>query len=78
MCKINIYNKDVRMVCKLKKVCFREEEVIAFLEDRIKDGISSEVEDTLYEDFHWQGRLIKDRRYKKVLRTMEKEYMGGY
>jgi hypothetical protein len=64
------------MVRELEKVSFREEEVIAYLEDRIKDDLATREEENLYQDYHWFGVLKKNRTYKKVVLKMEKEYMG--
>jgi hypothetical protein len=65
------------MVSELKEVSFREEDILAYLEELIIDDLATQEEENLYQGFHWNGILKKNRTYKKVLLKMEEEYMGG-
>lgn len=59
---------------KKVKLTFRTEEVVAFLEERILDGISKSYEDVLYEDYCVTGKLERGNALKNVLRTMKREW----
>jgi hypothetical protein len=63
-------------VFELKKVSFREEDILGYLEELIIDDLATQEEENLYQDYHWGGILKKNRTYNKVVRNMEKEYMG--
>jgi hypothetical protein len=59
------------MVRELEKVSFREEEVLAYLEELIIDDLATQEEENLYQDYHWFGVLKKNRTYKRVVLKME-------
>lgn len=64
----------------MKKLNFRSEEVISFLESLILKDSANENEILLYEDYHWNGfeyimELSKHKcTYKRLMRKMKKEY----
>lgn len=64
----------------MKKLNFRSDEVISFLESLILKDSANENEILLYEDYHWDGfeyimALSKHKyTYKRLMRKMKKEY----
>lgn len=64
----------------MKKLNFRSEEVISFLESLILKDSANENEILLYEDYHWDGfeyimTLSKHKcTYKSLIRKLKKEY----
>lgn len=64
----------------MKKLNFRSEEVISFLESLILKDSANENEILLYEDYHWDGfeyimKLDELRcTYMRLVRKMKKEY----
>jgi hypothetical protein len=60
----------------MTKLRFSKSEVISFLEDLIKSGAANEEQEELYINYTWNGVLVKNYTYKKVLRLMKKEYNG--
>lgn len=59
-------------------VKFRKSEVIAYLEEKIISDIATPEESELYEDYHWYGKLNKNKTLKKVIREMRDIYENGY
>lgn len=64
---------------KMRKGLFDENEVIAFIENKIKNMINDENELDFYLDYVWNGFLNKRKyynTYKKLIREMKYEYYG--
>jgi hypothetical protein len=56
----------------MEKLHFTKSEVIAFLEEMIEIGMATEDEQTLYENYIWDGKLERTYVHKKVLKKMKK------
>jgi hypothetical protein len=62
----------------VNKNIFREEEVISFLEGKVLMNSATQDELELYEDLHWMGSLVKNDTYKKIVKQMNRIYLGGF
>lgn len=59
------------------KVQFRKSEIISFLEEKIHDGLASEDEEQLYEEYQWNNKLDKNNyTYKQLVFEMRQNYRG--
>jgi hypothetical protein len=59
------------------EVQFRKSEVISYLEEKIHDGLASEDEEQLYEEYQWNNKLNKNNyTYKQLVGEMKKSYRG--
>jgi hypothetical protein len=56
----------------MEKLHFTKSEVTSFLEEMIEIGMATEDEQLLYENYIWDGELVKNNTYKKVLKKMKK------
>jgi hypothetical protein len=56
----------------MEKLHFTKSEVIAFLEELHEIGMATEDEQILYENYIWDGELVRNNTYKKVLKKMKK------
>ncbi|MFO1442820.1 hypothetical protein KDN24_06280 [Bacillus sp. Bva_UNVM-123] len=59
----------------MKKVEFRVEEVLAYLELLVISDLADEDELELYQDFQWKNKL-KINTYNKLIMKMRNEYNG--
>jgi hypothetical protein len=51
--------------------------VISYLEEKIHDGLASEDEEQLYEEYQWENKLSKNNyTYKQLVNEMKKSYRG--
>lgn len=60
---------------------FRDNEVIAFLEEAIHSGNATENEEEMYIDYKWLGKIDKNKHkntYRKLLRKMRHFYENGF
>lgn len=63
----------------LEKVSFRTSDVIAYLEEKIAMGLSSQAEDDLYSTYKWSDKIDKkDYTFKRLLREMRNTYLGEF
>ncbi len=61
----------------LEKVSFRTSDVIAYLEEKIATGLSTQGEDDLYSEYKWNSKINKkDLTFKRLLREMRNTYVG--
>lgn len=52
---------------------FPEEEVLSFVENKIKDDTATEDEQILYQDYQWYGKLNKmSGTYRKLINQIHK------
>jgi hypothetical protein len=56
----------------MEKLHFTKSEVTSFLEEMIEIGMATEDEQLLYENYIWDGELVRNNTYKKVLKKMKK------
>jgi hypothetical protein len=56
----------------MEKLHFTKSEVTSFLEEMIEIGMATEDEQLLYENYIWDGELVRNNIYKKVLKKMKK------
>jgi hypothetical protein len=56
----------------MEKLHFTKNEVVSFLEEMIEIGMATEDEQLLYENYIWDGELVRNNIYKKVLKKMKK------
>lgn len=60
------------------KMHFGQDEVISFLEERVKDNVASEKEFDFYLDLRWNQVFDKElhlHTYKQVLKKMKRLYI---
>lgn len=63
----------------LEKVSFRTSDVIAYLEEKIAMGLSTQSEDDLYSEYKWNNKIDKkDFTFKRLLREMRNTYLGEF
>jgi hypothetical protein len=57
---------------------WRESEVIAHLETKMMDGTSTPAEDRLYEDYKWDGKIVRNYTYRMIVKEMNEIWEGKY
>lgn len=61
----------------MERYTFRREEVIAFVEDLIRNNAASDAQEEMYLKFTWDNKLNKNNyTYKKTLKQMKRIYNG--
>lgn len=59
----------------MNQLNFIEEEVIAYLEDKILMNMATEDEEVFYQDYKWDDSLNKNNyTYKKLVKQMRRLY----
>ncbi|MFK3936666.1 hypothetical protein ACI2JA_04000 [Alkalihalobacillus sp. NPDC078783] len=61
---------------KLNKGKFRIEEVIAYLEEKIIEGSSTQIQDEWYADYTSSGKFTRDKVLRGLLDEMHQFYNG--
>lgn len=63
----------------MTKLNWRLSEVISFLEERIIDGIATEEEEIVYQDYKWTNKINRNTyEWKCVIGEMSKLYEEKY
>lgn len=58
----------------MERNIYRKSEVLAYLEEKILMNMATEDEQTLYEGFVWNGKLVKNYTLKKLIAEMRRLY----
>jgi hypothetical protein len=69
---MDLYNNMMTGGDIMEKLHFTKSEVTSFLEEMQEIGMATEDEQLLYENYIWDGELVKNNTYKRVLKKMKK------
>lgn len=65
----------------MKGKLFNQEEVLGYLEEKIKDNVATYEEEQMYIDYKWDGKLNRKKHfntYKDLVREMKDIYNNGF